>query len=141
MGIKLDTDSVRYISIFESITGAIAKDCIVDDDTVIFVVKEGTMGLAIGKKGSNINKVKKILNKNIKLIEFSPNIEIFIRNILYPAKIKNIQIIQKKDKKTVLIKVDPHDRAVAIGKNGYNIRKARILLQRHYDVDDVKISR
>ncbi|MGL6297993.1 MAG: NusA-like transcription termination signal-binding factor, partial [Methanobacteriaceae archaeon] len=51
MSVKLSATEIRYIALFEDITGAMVKDCIIDDDNgkIIFVVKNGDMGLAIGK--------------------------------------------------------------------------------------------
>ena len=49
MGVRLSAESIRYLTLFESITGASIKDCIVQDDKIIFVVKKGDMGIAIGK--------------------------------------------------------------------------------------------
>ena len=53
--IKLTPDEFRLISLFQSITSASARDCIVDDkmERVIFIVNKGHMGLAIGKGGAN----------------------------------------------------------------------------------------
>jgi N utilization substance protein A len=65
--VKLTTEGIRYIALFESLTRAVARDCYIDDenDRVIFVVKEGDMGLAIGKNGNNINRVKRSIGKHI----------------------------------------------------------------------------
>ncbi|MCH7877156.1 MAG: KH domain-containing protein, partial [Thaumarchaeota archaeon] len=51
--IKLTTDQMRMISLFQNVTGATARDCIEDEkqDRIIFVVNSGKMGLAIGKGG------------------------------------------------------------------------------------------
>lgn len=70
MEVKLTTDGIRYIALFERLTGAIARDCIVDEenDRIIFVIKKGDMGLAIGKSGSNINRVKKSIGKHIEIV-------------------------------------------------------------------------
>ena len=56
-GIRFTGREMRYIALFESITGATAKDCIVDDELnrIIFIVKEGDIGAAIGKGGKNIH--------------------------------------------------------------------------------------
>ena len=55
-GIRLTSREMRYIALFESITGANVKDCIIDDELnrIIFVVKQGDIGAAIGKGGKNI---------------------------------------------------------------------------------------
>ena len=55
--IKYDLDIMRYISLFESLSGAKVKDCIVND-VIFFIVHENEMGRAIGKQGSNIKRVE-----------------------------------------------------------------------------------
>jgi N utilization substance protein A len=67
--VKLTTEGIRYIALFESLTRAVARDCYIDDenDRVIFVVKEGDMGLAIGKNGNNINRVKRLSSSQMTL--------------------------------------------------------------------------
>ena len=61
--IKLSTDQMRLISLFQNVTKATARDCVEDEkqDKIIFVVQEGKMGLAIGKGGSNIKSLKNII--------------------------------------------------------------------------------
>ncbi|HID42383.1 MAG TPA: NusA-like transcription termination signal-binding factor, partial [Archaeoglobaceae archaeon] len=34
MGVKLSSESIRYLTLFESITGASVKDCMIQDDKV-----------------------------------------------------------------------------------------------------------
>ena len=47
------------MSLFQNITGAVARDCVVDEkmDRVIFIVNRA-MGLAIGKGGSTIRQLQ-----------------------------------------------------------------------------------
>ena len=89
-GIKLTGETMRLIALFENITGATANDCIVDTegDRIIFMAKQGEMGLAIGKGGKNINMLRKMTGKPIEVVEFSDNVEGLIRNCLSPAKVK-----------------------------------------------------
>src|SRR5918992_809464 len=58
--IKLTSDELRLMSLFQSITSATARDCILDErmDRVIFIVHKGHMGLAIGKGGSTIKQLQ-----------------------------------------------------------------------------------
>ncbi|MDH5794590.1 MAG: KH domain-containing protein, partial [Candidatus Bathyarchaeota archaeon] len=43
---------MRHIALFESITGATVRDCVIDEnfDRIIFVIKEGDVGIAIGRR-------------------------------------------------------------------------------------------
>ncbi|MHC1608830.1 MAG: NusA-like transcription termination signal-binding factor [Candidatus Methanofastidiosia archaeon] len=142
MGVKLGPDEIRYISLFESITGANIKDCIVEDkeDNVVFVVKEGEVGLAIGKKGANIIRVREMINKGIDIIEYSDDPVVFLENVLKPAKIKNIVINEKhSNRREATVDVNKKDRGIAIGRSGKTINRAKILLKRHHGIDDVTI--
>jgi transcription termination/antitermination protein NusA len=139
--VKLTTEGIRYIALFESLTGAVARDCFVDNenDRVIFVVKKGDMGLAIGKNGNNINKVKKSIGKHIEIVEYSSDIDEFIANTLQPVSVKRVQVVSKENKKLAYVEVMSKDRGIAIGKNGRNIYKAKVLANRHHGLEDVII--
>ena len=139
--VKLTTEGIRYIALFESLTRAVARDCYIDDenDRVIFVVKNGDMGLAIGKNGNNINRVKRSIGKHIEIVEFSGDVDEFVANALQPVSVKKVQVVTKESKKLAYVEVPSKDRGIAIGKNGRNINKAKVLAQRHYGLEDVII--
>jgi transcription termination/antitermination protein NusA len=139
--VKLTTEGIRYIALFESLTRAVARDCYIDDenDRVIFVVKKGDMGLAIGKNGININRVKRSIGKHIEIVEFSGDVDEFVANALQPVSVKNVHIVTKESKKLAYVEVMSKDRGIAIGKNGKNIHKAKVLAHRHYGLEDVII--
>ncbi len=136
MGVKLSSESIRYLTLFESITGASVKDCMIQDDRIIFVVKKGDMGVAIGKGGINIERAKELIGKKIEVVEHSDNPEEFIVNIFKPIKVK-VKIIKKGDKKIAHVNVDPQYKGLAIGKGGKNINKAKELAKRHHDIEDI----
>ena len=64
--IKYDSESMKLITLFESMTGAKVKDCIANDK-LVFVMEENEMGRAIGKNGINIKRLENKLKKKIKL--------------------------------------------------------------------------
>jgi N utilization substance protein A len=140
--IKLSGDQIRYIALFENITGATANDCIIDSegDRIIFIAKPGEMGLAIGKAGKNINMLRKMTGKPIEVVEFSETAEGLVRNCLAPAKVKEIRVTERPDRKIIVVEVDPRDKALAIGKNGRTIDKTRMLAKRYYQIDHVQIA-
>ncbi|MEA2046173.1 MAG: NusA-like transcription termination signal-binding factor [Euryarchaeota archaeon] len=138
---KLTTESIRYIALFESLTGGVARDCIVDDenDRIILVVKKGDMGAAIGRKGSNINRVKKSIGKHIEIVEHSDDAKEFLENLFQPALVKNITMVNKNDKRLAYVEVANKDKGLAIGRDGRNILKAKMLARRHHGLDDIII--
>ncbi|MBD3227781.1 MAG: NusA-like transcription termination signal-binding factor, partial [Candidatus Lokiarchaeota archaeon] len=117
--IKLGGEEIRYISLFESITGSSVRDCIIDEDEdrIVFVVNEGNIGLAIGKKGANIRRAKEFLKKKIDIVEYASDPEDFLKNTLAPARVKNVTITNSKrnNRKIAIITVDSRDRGLAIG--------------------------
>ena len=137
--IKLSTDGIRYIALFESTTGAGIKDCIVEDDRIIYVVKTGEMGAAIGKNGDHINRVKKSVDKHVELVEYSDDPEKFINNVIGSASVKSVNLVSKQDKRLAYVEVSDNDKGLAIGREGKNIEKVKVLMQRHHNIDDVII--
>jgi N utilization substance protein A len=142
-GIKFTSREMRYIALFQSITGATVKDCIVDPklNRIIFVVKEGSIGMAIGKKGKNIHLLEKMTGKKHEVIEHSDNPAQFIKNALKPAKVDEVRITERMDGKTIaVISVNPRDMGVAIGKNGRNAERIRFLAKRYFQIQNVSIT-
>lgn len=139
--VKLNTEGIRYIALFESITGASAKDCLVDDENnrVIFVAKTGDMGLAIGRNGEHINRVTRSIGRHVEVVEYNDDPLIFIKNLMQPVNITNIKIGYKGDRRIAFLEVKPKDKGLAIGRSGKNIEKVKILTKRHHDIDDVTI--
>jgi len=141
-GIKFTSHEMRYIALFESITGATVKDCIVHEDLgrIIFVVKEGNIGMAIGKRGKNIRLLEKMTGKKHEVIEHSENPAQFIKNALKPARVNEIRITERPDGKTIaVVSVNPKDKGVAIGKNGRNAERIRFLAKRYFQIQNVSI--
>ncbi|KUG21053.1 nusa protein [hydrocarbon metagenome] len=125
----------RYIEELRILTRATALDCIIDDrfDRIIYVIRQGDMGLAIGKKGNNTRKMQKVLGKRIEMVEYSSDPEQFIRNIFRPAE---IVAVQRAENNRINVYVGKRsDLGIAIGKGGCTIEKARLLSNRLFGLD------
>ncbi|WP_406660989.1 NusA-like transcription termination signal-binding factor [Methanolobus sp. ZRKC3] len=135
--IKLSTEGIRYIALFEKLTSATVKDCIIDDGRIIYVIKAGDMGAAIGRNGDHINRVKKAVDKHIDLIEYADESAEFIKNAFSPVAVRSVNITSKNNKRLAYVEVSNKDKGLAIGKNGKNIEKVKLVAKRHHDIDDV----
>jgi len=136
--IRLSTEEIKYMNLFESLTGASTKDCIQEDDSVGFVVKKGDMGLAIGKNGANIERVKAAIKKGVWVMEYSEDAGEFIRNMYSPTRIRNIHI-STGPAKIMTLEVGRKDASRVIGQNGSRIKIAKKLAERHFEIDDIKV--
>ncbi|RLF12246.1 MAG: NusA-like transcription termination signal-binding factor [Thermoprotei archaeon] len=140
--IRLSDEEMRYITLFETITGATAKDCIIDDEgnRIIFLIKQGEMGIAIGKNGVNIKRASKLIGKPVEVVEAADTPEDLIKNALFPAKVHAVKIARDASGRLVAnVAVDPKDKGLAIGREGSKIQRARILAKRYFDIDLVII--
>src|SRR3989304_5967213 len=112
VGIKITSTEMRYIALFESISGASAKDCIIDEEQgrVIFVVNEGQVGVAIGRGGRNIHTLERMTGKKHEIIEYAEDPAQFIKNALKPAAVREVRVTERTDgKKMAVVAVNPKD--------------------------------
>jgi N utilization substance protein A len=140
--IKLTSDELRLMSLFQNVTSATARDCIVDNkmDRVIFVVNKGQMGLAIGKGGTTIKQLQNVVTKKVELVEHSEEATEFIGNILNSEMIQEIQMSERMDgTKQAIVVVDPKKKGIVVGKDGRNAEKARLLAKRYFQISNVLI--
>jgi N utilization substance protein A len=133
MKLTLDQEQIQTINIFQTVTGCSAVDCVNEDEILFFVVGEGQYGLAVGKNGMKIKNAEKMFKKNIRVIEYSQNLETFAKNLVPEA-----QEISVSDE-VVTIKLKPTDRAKVIGRQGRNIKIIKLFLEHLFDIKDVRI--
>jgi N utilization substance protein A len=122
------------------ITGASVRDCLVEDDRIVIVVEKGHLGIAIGSKGKNLERLRNALKKTVKFVEFDEDKHRFIQNLCKPYTVKNIVIEGDDDASVVKLQVNPRDKSKIIGKGGRNINMIRKLAQRHHTIKDVQIT-
>ena len=141
--IKLTTDQMRLMSLFQNVTGATARDCVEDEkqDRVIFVVNAGKMGLAIGKGGSHIKNLQNIIKRNIELVEYSEDPTVFLKNMLNAKLVSEVKMNKRADgTMQAIVIVDPKKKGIVVGREGRNAEKARLLAKRYFDITSVLIN-
>jgi NusA-like KH domain protein len=127
-----DTDTLRIITAFENITGSEVRDC-VRNESLYFLVNPGKVAIAIGKNGQTVKTAEKMLNKTIKIFEWSENAEEFVRRLI-PQALK-IEI----DGGKAVVALDSRDRGAVIGREGSNVKIIREFLERNSEIKELKI--
>lgn len=134
---------MRLMSLFQSVTGATARDCVEDEkkDRVIFVVNEGKMGLAIGKGGSHIKNLQNLVKRNVELVEYSEDAIKFLKNILNSKLVSDVKVNTRADGSLqAIVTVDPKKKGIVVGREGRNAEKARLLAKRYFEISSVLIN-
>ena len=135
MRVKYDSELIKLMMLFESMSGAKIKDCIANDK-ILFIVEENDMGKAIGKNGANIKKFENKIKKKVKLAEFSGDVTQFVRNLAYPAEIADV----KNENGLVTIQGrDANSRAMLIGRERQNLNHMTDIVKRYFDVKEIRV--
>ncbi|MDR0971456.1 MAG: transcription termination factor NusA [Bacteroidales bacterium] len=91
------------------------------------------VGACVGMKGSRIHGiVRELRGESIDVINYTPNIDLYISRALSPAKITNVVLDKEKQRAEVYMPTDQV--SLAIGKQGANIKLASKLTKYEIDV-------
>ncbi len=128
---EFDMDTIRMINAFEEITGTRVRDCI-NGECLYFLVAPGKAAIAIGKGGEHVQTAEKMMNKQIKVLEWAESQNEFVKNL-----VPNADKIQINGEQAV-VHVGKNKGAV-IGKGGENIRVLNELLTRNSQLKEIRI--
>ena len=135
--IVYDIDAMKFMSLFENITRAKLKDCIIKENMILFIVQPNEISKAIGSKGANVRKLERILNKRVKIVEFASEPVNFIKNLIHPLQVKEIT---EEDRVYTLIPVDLKTRGMLIGRNATNLRAFEEVVKRYFPIQEIKVT-
>jgi len=136
--LKLGFDEIRLINALDSIARVSAKDCFIEENTVVYLVPNNTIRQVIGKNGSIIEKMKKKIGKHIELFEYSTKPEEFFSKAFYKASLEGIEIKKMKQKQVAIVKTDSTNKKVIL-KNLRRLNKIKELAKRNYGIEEVRI--
>jgi N utilization substance protein A len=137
--ITLSNETVQYINMASKYSGANIRDCVVEEDRVVFVVDKGQLGVAIGSKAKNLEKLRSLFKKSVKFVEFDEDKARFVQNLCKPYEVTKVTVEGSDDASVIRIQVNPQDKSKLIGKGGRNINMIRKMAQRHHPIKDVQI--
>ena len=135
----LSLEDIQLMNLIEMTTGAKANDVVHDNGTLVVIVQKGDLGKAVGKGGANAQKLRQKTGKEIAVIEDADDPKTFIANALAPAVLRGVAVSEENGRKIAVVEVDSKNKGSAIGRGGEKIKRARLLMQRKFGFDDVKI--
>jgi len=133
----LDSQAIKLINLFQTLTRANIKDCINQANKIIFVVQPGEIAKAIGSKGINVKNLERALKKRVKITEFSQDCKTFISNLIHPLKVSDIE---EKEGIFTLKSEDSKTRGALIGKVGSNLRDLEEVIKRYFDIKKLRVT-
>jgi len=137
MTIVFTTETIRLLTLFENMTNVPVRDCFMNNDIIFYIVEEGKIGLAIGKNGSSIKKVERVLGKKVKVFEYSTNPVQFIKNLI--PQCKEVRMINNGDSITAEVRVSRNNRGFVIGRSGEKIKIYKEILKRVHNITDIQV--
>jgi NusA-like KH domain protein len=95
----IDIQKIRYLNLFERVTGIRGKDCFFYNNMIYFAVSQESVFRAIGKDSENLRILSNIMGKKIRIIAYPSKIKDapkFILQIITPLELRNISVNEKR---------------------------------------------
>ncbi|MFT4312558.1 MAG: NusA-like transcription termination signal-binding factor [Candidatus Woesearchaeota archaeon] len=139
--IKFDQQTMQRIAMFEKMTRAHVKDCFEDMFSVLtFVVQDGDIYKALGRKAVNVQKLKNTFNKQLRIVEYKPDVKDFLVNLAKPNSLIDVKE-QQNDSGVIYTMVcnDLKTRGYLIGRNAQTLRNNEMIAKKYFDIQELKI--
>ncbi len=131
--VELTGDDLSMFSNFERVTHVMPSDYLSTESSLIFLVSQDSLGKAIGKHASNIEKLKQVFRKRVIIVADSNDPETFIRNFFGNIPIHNIEIRDVMGEQAIMLTIEEKDRGIAIGRDGERIKAAKAFLKKKFN--------
>ena len=152
---KLTGDELGLMSLFESVSGATAMDCIIDEEGdeegVTFLVGEkefpkifrSARGLATSHKNpfqAVLEHLGRIMRRRVEIVRFSDDITRFLQDFFSLSRSESVSVVKRPDGSTyAVIYASPRRKGAIIGRRGYRAKQGRTLARRYFDLQTIYI--
>ena len=135
--IKYSEELIKFMSLFGAVTKSRVKDCFFDEyGQLFFIINQGDIRRAVGKNGANITKIKSMIKRKFRVVEFNSDISQFLKNLVYPLVLKEIEL---KDSILEIKGLDTKTKGLLIGRNAMNIKNYENIIKRYFDIAKIKV--
>ena len=124
---------MRYLNLFEKMTGVSTRYCFKYNDFVVFCVPRHLVSMAIGENGRNVKRMSEVLRKRIKVITAPDGIyhaKQFIEAIISPLRFKDLNISENE-----IILTAGSNKAALIGRNKRRFLEMQKIIHDYFGKD------
>lgn len=124
---------LRYLNLFEKITGVSTRFCFKYNEAVIFSVPREIVSRAMGDGGRNLRRINEIIGKRVKVVAYpksTKDAEYFIRAVVAPNTFKSVEV---RDKEIVMNAGD--NKAMLIGRNKRRLQEMQDIVKDFFSLD------
>lgn len=137
--VVIDNKMMGNIQLFEKLSGTEVKQCLENEDMIVYVVGEKRIGDIFQRNPDIIGRVREKTGKHILMAEQSRDLLTFVRNLLLRFGVKEVYVTWKDGETTVQVAVEQENIGKVIGKEGRNIKLFRDAVQRFFNVKNVSV--
>jgi len=137
MSNTIDMQIMRYINLFESVSGVSTTNCFVYNNIVFFAVPKAMIFRAIGKNGENVKKIGEVFRKKIKVIEVREmkDARKFVEDVVEPVSFTNFEIRNNN----AILNAGKQSKAALIGRNRTREQELEDILKRFFGIEELVI--
>ena len=135
---KISNEEILYINALSNASHVTAKDCLIEEGVISFLVNGKDLGKAIGKNALVVKNLSFKLKKNIEIFGYFKEVEEFIKKAFHNVKIDGIEIKENDGSKEVLLSVDFENKRKILS-NRKRMNRIKKILERNYKVTGVRI--
>ncbi|MFH1503192.1 MAG: hypothetical protein ABIE36_00860 [Candidatus Diapherotrites archaeon] len=130
----LNMQDLRYLDLFERITGVITRYCFQYNNAIIFSVPRNLISKSLGPDARNIRRMSEILKKRIKVVPFPKevkDIKLFIEAVVSPVTFKSLEIFPNE----IVLTAGMQSKAALIGRNRRRVIEMRSIVKDFFKRD------
>ena len=138
-GIVIDNRIIEYRALFARVTKIEVKECMENEDMVVFIIQERKMAEMFKRNPDVVNRLREKINKHILIAESSRDLLSFIKNLYFRYGVREIDIRWNQGQIDIHVGVDPNEVGKAIGKEGRNVKLMKDIVGRFYEIRNLSI--
>ena len=137
--VTIDNRIMGYIALFEKLGKVELRECLENEDMVLFIVGERKLADLFKRNPDVISELKERINKHILVAESSRDLVTYVKNIFFRFKVKEVIVDWKEGQTDIQVAVDQGEIGKAIGKQGRNIKLFREAVSRSFNIKSLNI--